>query len=253
MAVTAGALSKVSVGRNSASLLSLAATAGTGPYTYQWYRSTTSGFTPAGGNAISGATSLTLNDSGLEAGTAYYYKVVATDTGDGNATSTSSQLTVYTAAALPIQNQFEQSTVLGQVALSVPQGTKAAQIDSSESGTLVAGQAVKVVDSAGGVPKVVACSADSDQVFGFINYDVKSQGFVAGQLCEISQAGNCIWLQATGAIARGAQVTLDTTMVGGVAQLVGSSGDRIVGYAYDKASVGQLIRVVLNVPSFAVA
>lgn len=253
MAVTAGALSKVSVGRNSASLLSAAATAGTGPYTYQWYRSTSSGFTPGVGNLISGATSLTLEDSGLDAGTQYYYKVIATDTGDGNATSTSSQLAVATSAALPEQNQFVQSQVLGEVALSFPTGTISAQIDSSESGELVAGQAVKLVATSEGLPKVVACSADSDQVFGFINYDVKSQSFVAGDACEISQAGNHIYLQATGAIDAGVQVTLDSTQVGGVAAAVGSSGDRIVGYSIGKALGGQLVRVRLTVPSFAVA
>jgi len=52
---------------------------GTGPYTYQWYRSTTSGFTPGAGNLISGATSATRVDTGLTNGTVYYYKCKVTD------------------------------------------------------------------------------------------------------------------------------------------------------------------------------
>lgn len=253
MSVTAGALSKVSVGQTTASLSSAVATAGTGPYTYQWYRSTTTGFTPGGGNIISGATSLTLSDTGLTPATQYYYKVVATDTGAGSATSTSAQLPVATTAASLSPNQFVQAPYLGMTDLRFNTNTVAAQIDSTEAGSLIAGQAVKVVDSAGGIPKVIACSADSDEVFGFINYDVKSQAFVAGNKCELSQAGNVIYLQATGAISRGAQVTLDATTVGGVAQLVGSSGDKIVGWAFDKAAGGALLRVKLTVPSFTVA
>jgi hypothetical protein len=60
-----------------------------------------------------------------------------------------------------------------------------------------------------------------------------------------------MYLYATTAIARGAQVQLDISTVGGVAAKVGSSGADIVGFAFDKAAaVGALIRVRLGVPSF---
>jgi hypothetical protein len=253
MAVTAGALSKVAVGQTTASLLSAAATAGTGPYTYQWYRSTSSGFSPGGGNIVSGATALTLSDTGLTAGTQYYYKVVATDTGDSNLTSTSAQLAVATSAASQSQNQFAQSAVLGQPDLAFNYDTISVQIDSSEAGTLYAGSAVKIVDSAGGIPKVVKCAANSDSVLGFISYNIKDKSFVAGSRAEISMSGNVLWLQATGAIARGVQVQLDITQVGGVAAKVGSSGANIVGWALDKATGGQLVRIFITSPSFTVA
>lgn len=55
-------------------------TGGTAPYSYQWYRSATSNFTPGVGNIISGATSQTLADStGLSADTPYYYVCRVTD------------------------------------------------------------------------------------------------------------------------------------------------------------------------------
>lgn len=249
MAVTAGALSKVLIGRTTAQLLSAAATAGTAPYTYQWYRSQTSGFSPGPSNIITGATSLSLTDSGLTPGATYYYKVIATDAVP--ATSTSAELLVTMAAALPDMNQFAQSQVIGALELKQDWETLSAQVDASEAGQLTAGQAVKIVDSAGpGVPKVVACSADTDQVFGFINRTFKDAKFVAGSLVEISQAGNVMVLQATGAISAGAQVCLDVTYVGGVQAATGSSAKRIVGYAIDKAVGAQLIRVKLGVPSF---
>lgn len=251
MSLTAGVISLVSVTSTKAVLSATAATGGTGPYTQQWYRSTTTGFSPAGGNIISGAVALTLSDTGLIPGTLYYYKVVYTDTGNSNVTVTASQLAVTTGAPAQDQNAFAQSALLGMIDLRFDYDTVAVQIDSSQATALAAGAAVKIVDSADGVPKVVGCAANSDEVFGFINYDIKSQSFAAGAMAEISQGGNVMYLYATAAIARGARVILQLSTNGGVGPLVGSGGADIVGFAFDKASAaGALIRVKLSVPSF---
>lgn len=250
--LTAGVLSKVLILATEAQLAATAASGGTGPYTQQWYRSTTSGFTPGGGTLISGATALTLDDTGLIPGTQYYYKVRYTDTGHSNDIVDSAQLSVLTSAPSQSSNQFAMTSILGNLDLRYNPDTVPAQIDNSEAGTLYAGQAVKLVDNAGGVPKVVACSANSDQVFGFINFSIKDKTFIAGSRAEISLDQNVMHLYATAAIARGAQVCLDITTVGGVRSLASaSSGDCIVGFAYDQAAAaGSLIRVKLNSPSF---
>lgn len=251
MATTAGALSQVSVGSTTASLSSAAASAGTAPYTYQWYRSTTSGFTPGGGNIIDGATELTLDDTGLIPNTQYYYKVVATDA--GSVTGESAQLAVATSAPVLSPNQFTQSPIVGMIDMRFPYNTVSVQIGSAQETALYPGAAVKMVDSAGGVPKVIGCAADSDEVLGFINFDIKTISFAAGAMCEISMAGNMVYLYATGAIARGAQVSLDLTTNGGVRSAAGNTGDRIVGWAFDKAAAaGALIRVFVKTPSFDV-
>lgn len=251
-ALAAGALSIVSVGSTTDSLSSAAATGGTGPYTYQWYRSTITGFSPGPGNILTGQTALTLSDSGLLPSTPYFYVVVATDS--VAATASSAQLTVNTAGGVQSQNQFLQSPIVGQLDLRFNVETVSVEIDLTQATPLVAGSAVKIVDSIDGIPKVVGCAANSDACVGFLNFDVKSQSFNAGDRAEMSGAGNVMYLVATGAISRFKQVTLDLTYVGGVAQAVTSSGNSIVGYAYDKATVaGQLIRVHLKTPSFAVA
>lgn len=251
MSLGVGPITQVSVSDTKASLSCAAASGGTGPYTYQWYRSTTTGFSPGAGNIISGATSLTLNDSGLIPNTQYYYVVVVTDTGNGNATANSSQLAVATAPQSLSQNQFAQSPVVGMIDMRFPYNTVSVQIDSSQATALYPGAAVKMVDSVDGVPKVVGCSADSDEVLGFINFDIKSPNFPAGAMAEISMAGNVIYLFATGAIARGVQVSLDLTTMGGVRSAAGNTGDDIVGWAYDKAAAaGALIRVFVKTPSF---
>lgn len=251
MSVTAGALSQVSVASTTADLLSAAATAGTGPYTYQWYQSTTSGFSAGVGNIVSGATSLSQSFSGLIPNTQYYYKVIATDTGAGSATSTSSQLAVATSAPVLSQNQFALVPYLGVLDQMYNYNTKSAQVGSAQATSLYAGAAVKIVDSAGGAPKVVACAAITDQVWGFINYNIKTIAFAANVPVEISQAGNVMWLYATAAIARGVEVCLDLSTNGGVQTASSHSGATIVGVSYDKASAaGDLIRVMLTVPSF---
>lgn len=250
MGFTAGALSLVSKTDTKATVSSAVAVSGTTPYSYQWYRSTTSGFSPGGGNILTGKTSLLLQDSGLIPNTIYYYKVVATDSAATPLTATSSQLAVTTDSQTQSQNAFTETSIRGMLDLKFNANTVSVQIDASETGTLYAGSPVKMYDSSGGVPKVVACSADTDEVLGFINYDIKSRSFVAGDLCEISMSGNVMYLYATGAIARGVQVCLNLAD-NGVKAVSGSGGEDIVGWAYDKASAqGDLIRVFIKTPSF---
>jgi len=52
-----------------------------GTFTYQWYRGATASFAPGTGNAITGATSLQLHDSGLTAAKTYYYALGRTHLG----------------------------------------------------------------------------------------------------------------------------------------------------------------------------
>lgn len=89
--LTSGAASLSSATNTTINVACAAATGGTAPITYQWYRSTTANFTPGGGNLLSGATSLTLADSSsLAADTMYYYICRATD--NAAATADSNQI-----------------------------------------------------------------------------------------------------------------------------------------------------------------
>jgi len=260
MATTAGALSLVQNGSNSVKLLSAAATAGTAPYTYQWYRSQTSGFSPGPSNIISGATTLAYTDTGLIPASQYYYKVVATDSSSPAVTGDSAQLSVLTQPASQAQNQFSQSPLLGMIDMTVgPTNVMAVQIDASAgSAVYYPGQFVKVVaNTLGGLPRVIGCSADADGALGAITYNIKNQGFgfefTAGSVCEIALAGSVMWLYSSAAITQQARVCLDASQPGSV-QPTGGSTPNIVGWAMDgAAAMGQLIRVVLLTPSFAAA
>lgn len=254
MALTAGALSQVSVGSNNAVLSSAAATMGTAPYAYQWYQSNTSGFSVGPTNIITGATSLSLSVSNLVPNSIYYYKVVVTDSESPAVTATSAQLVVTTLPTTLSQNVFAMSPIVGMVDMPYNTNTFSAQVDVSASTNLLyPGMAVKIVaNTQGGVPRVIACSSSTDNVFGFVNYNIKNISVGIGQNLEVSMDGNVMWLYATGAISQGAQVCLNTAVSAGV-QATGASAT-VVGFALDgAAAAGALIRVKLKCPSFATA
>jgi hypothetical protein len=262
MALTAGALTLVSVSQYTDSLSSAVATSGSSPYTYQWYRNVTG--TATIGSSVSGATSLSLSDSSLIPGTVYYYHVIVTDQLGSVATSTALTVTTLNPGVLN-PNQFSEVPFLGVLDQRFNFNVKEAQIDASQSGTLYAGQAMKFAASPvnGGIMKLIACVANTDVVQGFIVYDVKNQGYAAAvaspsynfaknSTFELAQGGCVMYLYATGVITRGAQVCLDVSSPGGV-QATGNSAE-VVGWAVDGASAsGQLIRVELKTPSYATA
>lgn len=250
MTYIAGVLTLQNAGSNTTQIVTTSASGGVGPYTQQWYRSTTTGFTPGSGNILTGQTGLVLNDTNLIPNTVYYYKVVYTDTGFSNDTVTSSQLAVTTIAAIQNMNQFQMSPFIGMLDLKV--GTTSvfsAQVDVTQSGLLFNGSAVNVVNGPNGIPTIVASTTDSDNIAGIIVYDIKSQSYAVGARCEVAFAGSCMWLYATTAITRFNQICLDLTSPGSVQAATGTN--TIIGFAFDQAtSYGQLIRVILTTPSF---
>lgn len=65
---------------NAVELLATDASGGLGTYTYKWYLDITSGFTPGPGNEVSGQTTLSFSESGLDPDQDYYVVVSYDDT-----------------------------------------------------------------------------------------------------------------------------------------------------------------------------
>ena len=147
------------------------------------------------------------------------------------------------------QNQFAQSVVQGMHGLRPSSKVISAQIDTSSAGGLVAGQPVKLVDSAGGVPKVVECAANTDTVLGFIVYDLKKASHAVDDAVEIDTGfDDVMWMTAGAAIARGALLMIQ---VSGVKVVTATTGKPIIGWAMDKAAAdGDLIKVSLSCPAY---
>jgi len=150
------------------------------------------------------------------------------------------------------QNQFLQTPIKGMAGLQPSAKIVGCVVDATSAGGLVAGQAVKLVDSAGGVPKVVECSADTDIVFGFIVYNIKNATFGVGAAVEIDTGfDDIMYMEASAAIARGAKLMI---VVSGQKVATATAGKPIIGWAFDKATAsGDLIRVSLACPAFFTA
>lgn len=249
MALTAGTPSLVNLSNQTVSLISTAASGGVGPYTQQWYSSTTGGFTPGAGSLISGATALTLSQTGLQSATPYYYKLIYIDTGNANTPITSAQLAVTTQGGQSL-SQFGQSPLIGAVVEPYSTGTIPCIVDVS-SAPLRPGMPVKLVpNTLQAVPAVAAVTAASDSVYGFVNLNMRNSTFVPGMALEISRKGNVMNLYATAAVTQGAQLQLDISTLGGVVTSVGSSGATYVGEAFDGSTGPGVIRVWIETPSF---
>ncbi len=87
------------VGAQTVQLSSTEATGGSGSFTFQWYRSTTSGSL---GSAISGATAESYIDTGRTPGTGYFYTQAYTDT-VSSTTVYSTQIAITTMAATNLE------------------------------------------------------------------------------------------------------------------------------------------------------
>ena len=147
-------------------------------------------------------------------------------------------------------NQFTQIPVAGQVDLLYgSNNVVGAAVSASASGSqypIVAGQGVKIENSLGGVPKILPLTSATDPVFGFVVFDIKNINRLQGQNLSLARPGTLIYLPASGAIARGANVQYNY-LTGNVEPAGGVNPT--CGLAYDEAvNSGDLIRVEVQSP-----
>ena len=148
-------------------------------------------------------------------------------------------------------NQFNELPVLGQVDLGgFSSNVISARVDNAQATPLVAGQPVKLATTAGGVPSVVALSANSDATFGYVVYNVKDINYPANSKLEIAIEGTVEWLNSGGSITRGGAVENVYTTPGNV---IASGGTNpAIGIAIDGATAAnQLTRVYIKVPTLS--
>ena len=139
-------------------------------------------------------------------------------------------------------NQFGMSVEKGMLDLKAHQEA----ISVLAGSALVAGQLVKLVDSGTAIPTVTAITADTDDVFGVVPYELRRSAIVSGERLELVIAG-IVYMEASAAIARGAQVM--PVVSGEKVATAAGSGKRVIGRAFDKPTAnGALFRVRLNLP-----
>lgn len=142
------------------------------------------------------------------------------------------------------QNQFKQSVEKGQLDMRINPNTIPCQVAAGE--TLLPGMAVKLVDDSNPIPVVTPVTADTDKVFGVVPYNLQRSSHVGddGDVLEISIDGSIIYMEASAAIARGADVMV---VVASEKVALSTSGKAVLGFAFDKAAAdGDLIRVYVQ-------
>jgi hypothetical protein len=149
-------------------------------------------------------------------------------------------------------NQFAMAAQLGMLDLRFNVNTLSAKVDATSGGSLIAGQPVKIVSSGPSlIPSVVETQTNTDDVFGFINYDIKSESFNVGDKIEISVLqGNVMYMLSSAAITQNGQVMISGT-IGAPTVVTATAAHMVIGRAMDAATAsGQLIRVAILLPGF---
>jgi hypothetical protein len=144
-------------------------------------------------------------------------------------------------------NQFAQTPVKGAVDLNLMKsGILSGIVSANQSGTLYAGQRVKLDTSAqAGVPSFVS-AAYNEYAVGIVIATPKANSFTAYDKCQVAMnyVGPIVWMEASAAITAGTvveSVQADLTLVAPL-----GTTNKKVGLALDGASTsGQLIRVII--------
>ena len=146
-------------------------------------------------------------------------------------------------------NTFELGTAKGVVQYLPSSNVFTCQVYKSLSGTLKAGQPVKLVAGVAGQITVTACSAESDKVFGVIPLRHKVNGYVAGDLVEVASDYSVITMEAAGAITQYSAVKVAGSGYDQVDAIAGDESPAAaqIGIALDAAAAeGDLIRVLIK-------
>ena len=142
-------------------------------------------------------------------------------------------------------NQFQQTAERGQIALLTANSPViSAVVDSTEAGTLKAGDAVKLVSTSTGIPHVVKVGVSDTTITGCVVFNpVKNDGIAAGDMVEIAITGAFMYMVASAAIVAGAAV--DYAYATG--KVATANSGLACGVALDAAAAdGDLIRVAVK-------
>jgi hypothetical protein len=141
-------------------------------------------------------------------------------------------------------NQFRQTPEVGDLDLQSGINHVVSCVHlAGQSTPLVAGQAVKVADNYTAIPSVQATTI-AEVAFGVAVRSLKDANYAAEDILEVARVGCYMQMQASSAIARGADVQYDpaTNKVA-----TKTSTNAILGQAYDKAGANNdIIRVYIN-------
>jgi predicted RecA/RadA family phage recombinase len=146
-------------------------------------------------------------------------------------------------------NQFRQTTDVGYLDLQTGLNNVLTCVHLADEATpLVPGNTVKLADNFTAIPSVEA-SAITEVAFGVAVRNLKDADFPAEARLEIAREGTVMFMMASAAIARGAEVQYNPTTNKVATQ---ASTNATLGVALDKAAADtDIIRVIIKPSSNA--
>lgn len=142
-------------------------------------------------------------------------------------------------------NQFKPTSEKGMLDLAINWNLFDCRIDPASVADFsdANGFAVKIVDVDGKSIMVDLATAASDDIFGFVPYEVKTNSYVAGDFIRVASLFGTMKMEASAAIARGA----DLEILPAGNKVITNAGGTSIGRALDKAATdGDLIRVLIK-------
>jgi hypothetical protein len=153
-------------------------------------------------------------------------------------------------------NQFKQGKAVGDLDLAYFgfENVVSCRYLPGGTGNLVAGESVMLADGGAsdvsGPPTVNKRAVDhSSPVFGTVKRSLRKAAFEPGDTVEIAIAGACMFLKASGALARGARVSPVLATPGSVAAL---GTNTPYGILLDKAADTDIVRVLIQADGYSV-
>lgn len=119
-------------------------------------------------------------------------------------------------------------------------------IDASVSGSVAPAAPMVIVSNSAKLPHFAPATSDSDNIIGFLEWNVIRNGYVAGTPCQVSPDTNVMYMEAASAINAGAKVAIADFSA--VTVKAAAAGAASIGYALESATAaGQLIRVKIKI------
>lgn len=121
-------------------------------------------------------------------------------------------------------------------------------IDESVTSAVLPATPVKIVANSAKLPRF-APAESGDLVAGFVEWNVipSGRGYTAGKVCQVSPATNVMYMEVSGAVNAGVNVTMDSLT--DITVKAAGNSDPVIGMALESATTaGELIRVKIGAP-----
>ena len=157
----------------------------------------------------------------------------------------------------PDLNVFNQTPIVGQLAMVSGAGPQTASVKVDTDSTVVAGDikpgmAVDLVDGTSPIPEVdlnTTPETTTDAIHGIVVHNPKVSSYIADDVLQVAQNGAVIWMIAGATLNRGAKVGMENPVANsGISKVIAATNaPDYIGTLLDKCVEDDLVRVQLDI------